>query len=394
MSYSLKPSFHLRASSEMTLSRFIASIGFAMITAVTSLYLRDVGLSDSQIGIFSGVISITIILMSPLAPILLERVQPMKIYIASIIGLGGIYGLMGATTTAWAALLLLAISRFDIAMMVSSGAIAFKSTTHSKREFTQAQGMSGSLLNLGWTLGPLLGGLSLAAVGIANTFYISAAIIVLSSLVLILYPIDIHLKRRQSIDSSWIANMKFYISRPSLLKVYMFRLSVSLWWAFMFTFLPLYMADAGYSLAAIGMAMAATQVPLFLFEFKTVGLVKPLGYRNIFTCAYGLMMLVMLVAAASGSIPIIVGGFVIASLGIAFLEPLCELYLFDQVTSLEEERVYPVYSTCNSMGSIIGRLGVGIAIGLLGTASGYILVALVMAIAMSIALTVKQPASR
>ncbi|MEM6997577.1 MAG: MFS transporter [Patescibacteria group bacterium] len=389
MSHLFKPGFHLRASNEMILARFINSLGFSVVAIASSLYLRNIGLSDSQVGIIAGLASACIILSSPLIPILLEKFRPMNLYITSALLCSIIYTFMGSTTAAIVAIPLFFLSRVNISVWTNSSAIAFKSTTHTKREFTKAQGMASSLINLGWIIGPLIAGLSLATWGPNETFYVGSAIMILGTSTLLLYPINIPMKRRQKLDSSWIENVRFYLSNKALLKAYLFRTCVSIWWAFIFTFLPLLMVNEGYSLQQVGLATSVISVPLFLLEFKTVDLVKSWGYQRIFLGSYLLMTATMLLGVLSSSLMIFIIGLVIASLALAFLEPICELYLFDQVTPLEEEKAYAIYSTSDSIGGIVGRLGVGLLIGLLSIEFGYIFIGLFTSVAAFTALTLK-----
>lgn len=372
--------FHIRASSEMILTRLVSSMGLAVATVVVSLYLRDVGLSDSSIGFVTAVSSIVVALSMPLLPVLLERFNELKIYTVALIALGGVFAAMGYVTHVLLAIALYYLSRVFIGIYGNAASITFKDVSGSRKEFTKAQGLASSLMNVGWVVGPLLGGLILATYDMRTTFLAAGGFMVLAAAIIIVKPIKLRDKKRARFDTDWLDNVRFYISRKNLILAYLQRFGVTGWWAFLWTFIPLFMIEQGYSPGSIGFALALTQVPLVLFEFKTVEYIPHFGYRKIFFGSFAFMTVTVLLSLLSSNLYFVMSLLIIASLALCFLEPITEIFFYDQVTYYEEEKAEPIYATAHDTGSILTRLFGGVAIAISGETAAYLTLAIIMAL--------------
>ena len=138
------------------------------------------------------------------------------------------------------------------------------------------------------------------------------------------------------------------------------------------------MIEQGYSASSIGLIVSATQLPLFLLEFKTVDFIKPWGFRNIFLYCFAAMTALMILAVATANLVLIIAGYILLSLALSFLEPISDIYLFDQVSAKEEEQAFPVYSTAGFASSLVGRVGGGVTIGLFGAYAGFGFIAVIL----------------
>jgi len=373
--------FHMRNSSELILTRFVMSFSLGLFIVATSLYLRDAGLSDSWIGIAGSIAGLLVIALSPVVPVLLEKFNGLTIFKLGMAVMATIMLAMGLSSHLAVALLAFTVHRLALSVTISAASISVRDSSGSK-ELEKIQGLASSLMNFGWVVGPLLGGLALAVYGLSNTFFISAAVMLIGASILVMSPLKAKPKIRAKIDSSWIENVRFYFSRPGLVAAYVFRGGITAWMTFLFTFIPLFMVNEGYSLQAVGMALALTQLPLFLMEFKTVDLIIRLNSRRLFIYGFSLMAAFQFAFFTTDNLLFTIIGFIVSSvLALSILEPLVEIYFYKQVKPLEEEKAYPVFSTAEWAGSLSIKLLTGLSIGLFGTRSSFLVLAMVMSMA-------------
>jgi MFS family permease len=378
MPYHAKSGMHLKPTFEIVVTRMIFTLGVAITTVGVPLYLVELGASDSQVGIYIGAMSLLIGALTLFLPPILEKFNQLKILIISYILTG--FGLFafGYTRYVFQAIFLLFVVHFFVTVGADSLGILFKDSTRGKKEFTRDTGLMGSLINFSWFIGPLIGGLMLNYAGVKGLFIMSGLFCLLAAIFILLLPFKTVNKKRPEIDSSLKENLFFYLARPKLRIAYIQNMSISVWWGFIWTFVPIFMVKQGYSVASIGIFIGLTQLPLFLLEFITVKILNKYSYRTVFFSSYAILGLIGIFAYltpiySAGLVAILLGSF-----ALSFIEPVSQLYFFDQVTKLEEEKTYPVYGTSNIVGGTVVRLIIGAGLALFADRAAFLILALLM----------------
>lgn len=359
-----KTLLHLKPTYELVISQMLFSLGHAVAIVGIPLYFINLGVSDSQVGIFMGTISLLMVVVSLYLPPILERFNQRKLLIYSAFLAGVFFVAFGFTGYALLSVLILALAQFALHVNYSALIVLFKDSTRGVKEFTKDTGLLGSLNNLSWFIGPLIGGLSLSAFGFKGLFILAGLMTALGGLYVLLFPFKTIVKKRVKFDTDVKANIKYYLSTPHLRSSYTQKLGVALWWGLVWTFIPIFMLKGGYNGAAIGLFMALTQLPLFLFEYKTVGFVAKYGFRKIFTLCYISLALICLASFFffSSYLTLVLGLIILGSLALSFLEPVTDLFFFSKLTLLEEEKAYPTYSTASPLGEMLAKLLPGAAL--------------------------------
>lgn len=373
-----KSALHLKPTHELVSTRMLFTLGMAATTVGVPLYLISLGMADSQIGIFIGISAFLIAISSLFMPPILERFNQFRLLIISAILTGLSYVFFGYTKNTVIAMALVFITNLCITININSLSILFKDSTRSKKEFTRDTGLMGSLVNFSWFIGPLLGGLVLNYAGVNGLFILSGSLCIISAIYLFILPIKTVVKKRDELDISIKENLRFYISKPNLKIAYIQRMGITIWWGFIWTFMPIFMARHGYSVASIGLFMSLSQLPLFLLEFKTVGIVAKVGYRAVFVTSYAFLAIICLLSFLSGNFLLVIVALLVGSLSLSFIEPISELYFFDQVSRLEEEKTYPIFGTSSLVGSTLARVGVGISLALVADRVAFLVIGFFM----------------
>jgi MFS family permease len=364
MTLHAKSLLHLKPTYELVTSQVLFSLGHAVAIVGIPLYFIKLGLSDSQIGIFLGVISLLMAVVSLYLPPVLERFNQRKLLIYSAFSASACFAIFGLTGSASLAIFILALAQVSLHINYSALIVLFKDSTRSVQEFTRDTGLLGSLNNLGWFIGPLLGGLTLREFGFKGLFVLAGSLTLLGGLYVLLFPFKTVIKNRAKLDGDIKANIRYFLSKPHLRIAYIQKLGVDLWWGVIWTFVPIFMLKGGYSGAAIGLFLSLTQLPLFLFEFKTVGFVAKYGFKRIFTWCYISLAIICLLSFLSlpSYLVIALGLIILGSLALSFLEPITDLFFFSKLSILEEEKTYPTYSTADPLGGMIAKILPGAAL--------------------------------
>ncbi len=258
-----KDHIKIRASNEIIVSRVVSSLGLAMASSVQSIYLKSMGMTDSSIGFILAITSIAVMLSSPLLPGVMEKYRLSNVYTSSVLLLGLSYLCFSLVKTPPLAVLIIIVSGILSALIINSASVLFRDSSSSFKNFTKYQGLLSSLNNFAWTIGPLLGGFILSGSGLDYVWVFSGGSVIMAAMFLKIMPLKIPLKHRETIDSDWRANIYFYFSHKKLVLAYVQNLGTGIWWTMVWTFMPLFLIEHGYSGSDIGIFLAATQLPPF-----------------------------------------------------------------------------------------------------------------------------------
>jgi MFS family permease len=369
---------HLNAPQELILVRLLVTIGAASIVATSSLYLKSLGMSDAAIGISTGLIMVINLLFALTIPLFLYRFNLVKILLTTTIGFTITLIAFGSVSRALFALLFYVLGRLLLSLFSSAYSILFHDDSASQSDYRKNQALSGSLINFSWMIMPFFATLIIGQFSF-TILYITAALICLcGAVVLKLQTIPEKMKQAPK-RISIFKNIRFFFAHKKLRDIYIISAGVDIWWVFIFVFVTLFLKENGYSTAAIGAYLTLGQLPLFLFEFKAYSLVDKYRYKAPFINSFSFMSFAMILAAIFGLNPVILGVFIFTSLFLVFVEPAREMYLYENTSLKNEERVQPVYATAELVGSLVARLSIGLLLVWADQTAAYILMALLMA---------------
>ncbi|HEY8528203.1 MAG TPA: MFS transporter [Paenibacillaceae bacterium] len=165
---------------------FFVMSGMTMIIPFLPLYLQqDLGVTDERaIGVWGGAIFagnfVTAFLFQPIWGRVADRIGRKVMLLRSGFGMGLITLLMGFATEPWHLLVLRLLN--GVISGYNPAAIALMSATAPKARMGFAMGTLQSGITAGTILGPLIGGLFADAFGFRPIFYITGALLFLTSI--------------------------------------------------------------------------------------------------------------------------------------------------------------------------------------------------------------------
>ncbi len=157
-------------------SMFLVSIGYTMVIPFLPLYLLQMGVPDSEISLWTGIVfSICFLIAGIMGPIwgkLADSSGKKKMAIRAAILLGFSYLFCGLSQNEYQLMGARAFQGFANGFVAASMAIISDSANPKKMGATL--GMAQTALVVGGIAGPLVGGALAHWIGMRNTFYISA----------------------------------------------------------------------------------------------------------------------------------------------------------------------------------------------------------------------------
>lgn len=367
------------------------NFALATVSVAWSILFLKMGVTDGEIGIIKGYSIILVLLISLLLPRLLEKFDESKVYPATL-SFTAAFLLLAGLPSILAITLSFLFIRLLQNIKISSFSIMFRDTFRKQSEYSLAQGVMSGLMAFAWLVGPFLGGLYMDKFGAPKTMVLGACIIALAAIVSLLKRKSHETKVIQS-SFSPIKNIRFFTSISGMKLAYLMRAGVDIWWAFTFTFLPLYMVRSGYSFFEIGLALSLTQLPLVIGEFITVRALNVLSFRSIFALCYFYLFLISVLCFFAPASWMVIALLVLGAVALSFLEPLTEIYFFKLSKKDEEERAYPIFITSSALGEGLLTLTTGVVLTIFSFKYGFSVLSISMLAIFLMSRSIKKTAS-
>jgi MFS family permease len=217
----------------------------------------------------------------------------------------------------------------------------------------EAFGIFSAFFNVGFLLGPALGGF-LAATGYASAF-IGAVIFRLVALVIVGLTIS-DIKKSTTIEEpeSERVSLRVLFTLP-LIAAYILGFADFLYVGFDITLTPLWLHDhLGASVTLIGIAYIAWSIPSILVS-PFSGRFADRHRRSLLILIFGLMQVPFYVAyGLANAALLVVGLFAIHSIVYSFMQPAVDAHLAAVSTSGARARIQGIYSACGTIGGFVG----------------------------------------
>ncbi|MGE5577546.1 MAG: MFS transporter [Syntrophothermus sp.] len=195
---------------------FVAQIAFSMVVAFLPMYLVELGLRK-DVSLWSGltfaVSSLTYAGVAPVWGALSDRYGNRVMLLRSGLGIGLIYLLIGFATNHFQVFLLRALLGFMSGFIPA--AIMLVATNTPDKELGPALGIVQTANAVGGITGPLVGGAAAELVGMRGTFFLSAGLLFVATMVVV-FGVKERPPRRQAGSSSILADMRTILANPAL----------------------------------------------------------------------------------------------------------------------------------------------------------------------------------
>lgn len=323
---------------------FIASIAFSLTASVWSVYLDSFVNSEVIVGLIvtflSAISFISYFLFIPT----IERLDKAKIYIYSTVALLFVYLLFSVANSIYVLVGFAVIFYIAIAFRITSFGIIVKDNSQ-KTNLSQNEGVVYTFSNFAWIIGPLIAGFVVAVTGERVVFLLSAFFVLISLFIFRLSKInDNNVKKR--LDRHSLKNFVGFFKSKRRIVSYIMAGGVSFWWSLIYIYMPLYIIRGGLSEVWVGYFLFAVPVPLILLEYKFSSIAGRIGFRRMFKFGYFIAFIFSILCFFFASnIFFVLSLLVLASVGMAMLEPTRDAYFFDICRGKQDLRFYGPFNT-------------------------------------------------
>jgi MFS family permease len=361
---------------KLAITGFIVAMASAFIDTIWALYLDSFLDSAALVGFISAFLTAISFLSYFVFIPIIEKVNKPKLYVFCLVMFAIGYLLLALNKSFYIFVLIASFLTILATLRASSFGIIIKDKTQNKK-LSRNEGIMYTFFNLAWVLGPLIAGYISDAFGISLIFTLSAIFLLVATAFFIIVSVkDNRIEKKP--DKNLLKNFFEFFKDEKRILTYIVSGGVSMWWAFVYLFMPIYIINSGLHPLWVGYFLFAVAVPLVLLEFPFSKLASKIGFKKIFILGFSITSICSLICFFVPNLYLIMGMLVIASVGMAMLEPTTEAYFFDLTRDKEEQRFYGPYNTNADISQFIGKILASILLIFLPFKFLFILFALMM----------------
>jgi len=333
--------------------KLFAGTAVAATLAIWSVFINSFVDSPAITGLISGVFAFAAFLSFFLFIPLVQKTRKGKLFISTLIITIASYIMFAfvdsLTTLIFAGILL------SVAGSISVTAFGLIIKDKSKKSnLTKNEGFIFTFMNIGYVIGPLIGGYVAAVYGVKSVFWIVAFLMLIS--LFIFKANNIEDKRVQKPEKNAFKNFLNFFKDKQRVIVYILGGGPQFWWVLIYVFAPLFIIEKGLTTKAIGIFLFAAAVPLILTEYYFSRKVRKYGFKKMFQLGFLIPTIAgVLCFFLTGTYSILIV-LVLASFGIAMLEPTTESYFLGMVTTKESGKFYGPFNTNITVNQVASKI--------------------------------------
>lgn len=332
----------------------VIALASSSIDTIWSVYLDSFFHNAAIVGFFSSILTLIAFVFFFLFIPLVEKSNKSKLLAYSLLLLV-IFYLLFAINTSFYLFIILAIALTAInTLKITNFGIIVRDKS-KENQLSRNEGLVYSFLNVAWFLGPLIAGFVANKFGIKNVFVLAAIFMFIAFWLFTISKIkDSNIKKKT--DTNLIRNCISFFKDKKRTHSYIISSAANLWLVLIYLFMPLLIVRSGLNNLWIGYFLAASVIPLIMFNYHFAKLAGKYGFRKIFKIGFLILALSALSCFFISNIYLIFVILILSGLGFAMLEPTIEAYFFDVTNHEEECRYYGPYNTSIETGLFIGKI--------------------------------------
>lgn len=328
----------------------------AMVIPFLSLYLSDnLCFSLSQIGWVMSSFGLGSLLGAWMGGKLSDRIGYYKVILGSLFLTGISFFIVQHFSSFWS----ICFSFFVLIAIADAARPAFfvALSAYSKPENkTRSLTFIRLAINLGFSMGPALGGLIIATIGYAGLFWVDGITCILASFIMIK---TLHPKKARVLDKEIIVDDPVAPHRDGMYILFLIALTLfGFIFVQYFSTIPLYYKEVhGISEKNIGLILALNGALIFIFEMPLIAYLEASKFSKIGNVIGGFVLtgisfIVLLVTPWAG---IVIIGMIIATVGEMISFPFGNAFALDRSKKGRQGAYMGLYSMSFSIAHILGH---------------------------------------
>jgi len=354
---------------------FLSALGMSLTETIWSVYLFQYTQSDVLVGLISSLFTAVSLLSFVLLIPFLEKNDSSRLYMWTLFLMGICYILFAVTRSLWVLVLIgIILSILGVIRIDTYGIIV--SDNSRKKDLAKNEGIVYTTSNIGWLVGPLIASFFAERYGIPIIFLLSSFFFFLTLFSYRFLCIGSKKRIVKKVDGGFFRNIKDFFSHKELVKTYIISGAPSVWWSFVFVYVPLYIIQQGMGLQWVAYFLFAAILPVLSLEYYFNTLAEKIHYKRLFGTGNILLASLLLLSFFVQNVYFLLFLIVCGSIGIAMLEASSEAYFFLTAPKKRIEKYYSIYNTTLDVFGIAGKLFVAGIIAVLSFTYSFLLLAI------------------
>lgn len=311
-------------------------------------FIKGIVKTDESVSLFYAAMAIMLFVGAIISPYIFKKVSRTTIVKIALL-LSAVNFILLVFVTKITQLYFLETIRLWMKLFLTMTIALFIRDFAKESDLGKEEGISYRFSNIGYFIGPLVGGFVAAKLGYTEVFFLAATTSILG--LVYFYHKHIVQKHPAIIENkfeskhSLFYNAKDFFSNKDRIKVYLGTLTLFIWFSFKRIYAPLYIITSGYSDSISGLFLAMSVIPYILFEVWIGKYADKHGARIPQTLGF-LIIGGFLIAIFFSPFPLLnLGLLLLANVGGSLVEPLQEYSLFKHLPKEKEEDLYGIYMT-------------------------------------------------
>ncbi|PIZ76270.1 hypothetical protein COY05_01770 [Candidatus Peregrinibacteria bacterium CG_4_10_14_0_2_um_filter_38_24] len=333
-------------------------IGFSasLIIPIFPNFVKSVVHTDSAVSFFFSAMALMTLIAALCSTIVFRKFQRTLILKLSFISLAVIYFMLIFVVRITELSILTTIkSWFELFAIITLS--LFVRDFASIKDFGEEEGRYFKFQNIGYLIGPLVGGFLASQFGYEIVFILAAGTILSGFVYFYNHHVVkesmaiINMKKTSTV--TLFENVKNYFRDKNRVKAYFINFSLMAWFIVKRIYLPLYVIASGYLSTVTGIIISLGIIPFILLEEKIGKYADQKGIRIPVSLGFFIIAGALLLTFLS---PFPILNFIIiilASIGAAFIEPIPEYYFLKNTSKEQGEDLFGIYSTATIMSSFV-----------------------------------------
>lgn len=346
---------HLTGIARLSFTNFLIALGAAFSGTVLSIHFNDFLNNEMAVGlIFSLLTFIGFISYFLFIPVI-EKYNKVKLFSRVLFFVLLAYLAMFLSKNLYIFIFSVAVLTILSCLRITSFGILVRNCSDNKR-LSRNEGIVYTLLNSAWVIGPLIAGVIALEYGNNFVFLFSALFILVAFFSFRGFRVR-DKSVRKKLDTNFFRNYLAFFKDKERRIAYILGGGVTLWWAFVYVYIPLHIINSGLSRIWVGYFLFGVAVPLIIFEYSFSKKAGKIGFKKMFFMGYlftGILALISFFLFEN--IFIVLALLVLASVFMAMLEPTTEAYFMDLLKDKEMSHFYGPYNTSIDTGHFIANI--------------------------------------
>jgi len=344
----------LKTIDKLGFSYLVALIGFASIGTIWSLYLKSFLGNTSYVGFFAMFFAVVSFLAYFfIIPIVEKNSKTSLLFLVFFIYMTS-YFIFSFYSNLYLIIIIGIIMSIAGSLRITLFGLIVRDKSRASN-VAKNEGLIFSFLNSAWFIGPILAGYISQRASFNYIFFFAGFLILISMIMFYFFKVKDNRVDKKIDRNALKVFAEFFKSRERRL-IYLVSCATSFWWALIYVYMPIFIIENGFSSFIVGFFISAVVVPLIACEYYFGKMAGSRGFKGLFFRGHFLVGIIAIFCFFFPNPAFVITIMILASFGIAMVEPTQEAYFFDITKKNERDKFFPPYTTSIDMGHLTANL--------------------------------------